>query len=302
MKIGVLLVHGIGIQGPDWAEGIIRALRDAVAQALPRVLGPAAPPVDAAVEFEPAYWEEILREREQTLERLLESARGATGSIGGLLRQLVWWLQHRESRFIADYLGDIIGYLHQEARKDIQQELCGALERMSRRLPGSEKRPLTVVAHSLGTVISSEYVWDRAKARGAAAGFDDAWRFDNFFTIGSPLALFSLRFGGPEAFGHPVALEHPRGRWVNLFDANDPVGMPLRPLNEAYARAVLEDVPVESGIYLLAHARYFTCPQVLAAIGRKVALDWAALNGRLAGQALEQRYAEYDQWIREQHA
>ena len=38
MKLGVVLVHGIGIQDPEWAEGIIRALRDAVAQAVPRVL------------------------------------------------------------------------------------------------------------------------------------------------------------------------------------------------------------------------------------------------------------------------
>jgi hypothetical protein len=155
---------------------------------------------------------------------------------------------------------------------------------------------VTFIAHSLGTVISSDYVWDRTKARRRTRrrGFHERLAFANFFTVGSPLALYSLRYGGPEAFNKPVRVEIPRGRWVNLYDRDDPVGMPLKPLNAAYRRAVWKDVHVESGPYLLAHGGYFSTPGTMAAISRKLALDWIEWNGLVPRARLAELDAAYD--------
>ena len=47
------------------------------------------------------------------------------------------------------------------------------------------------------------------------------------------------------------------GRWVNIFDEDDPVGMPLKVLNEAYNKVVHKDVLVNSGVYGISHTNYF---------------------------------------------
>ena len=111
------------------------------------------------------------------------------------------------------------------------------------------------------------------------------------------MALFSLRFGGPEAFSKPIRMETGRGRWMNLFDRDDPIGMPLKPLNEAYQRAVFNDVDVQAGLYLWSHLRYFTHSKVLELIADKLALDWIAHNGRLAAGELAALDAAYERTL-----
>jgi hypothetical protein len=126
------------------------------------------------------------------------------------------------------------------------------------------KAPLTIVAHSLGTVVSSDFVWDRTKPRkNRTTPFHPRLTFMNFFTLGSPLALFSLQHGGPEAFSQPIHVEHPDGRWINIRDRDDPVGMPLKSLNAEYHAAVHHDGEVDTGDYLLSHMGCFkngSCP------------------------------------------
>lgn len=301
MKCGVLLVHGLGIQGPDWAGPVIRRLRDSVSQAISRYLSPKdAVSADEVIEVEPAYWEDILRDREETLRKLLEAGPSLTPS--SLWRRLWHWLRRAEYHFVADSIGDIIGYLNPDTRAAIQEELANAINRLSQRMPKTpDKLPLTVLAHSLGTVISSEYIWDRAKLRleSGQEGFDAHFRFVNFFTVGSPLALFSLKFGGPEVFKKPVQVEDADGRWVNLFDPDDPVGMRLKPLNAVYQQAVLADVAVESGVYLQAHNGYFTRSRVLEVVARKLVLDWAAHNHFLSEEKIKELRDSYDRWVGE---
>ena len=298
MKLGVLLVHGIGIQGPDWADGIIRGLRDAVAQALAHEAAiQNLPPADDMVAMEPAYWEDILRDREETLRSLLETGEKVnSGAVGqGVWRQLWHWFQRKEYAFITDYLEDIIGYLHPETQKAIQEELSSALSRLVGRIP-TQNGPicLTLVSHSLGTVIASDYIWDTAKEKAR----QNQWLLENFFTVGSPLALFSLKFGSPEEFKKPIRVETEHGRWINIYDPDDPVGMPLRALNEAYAQSVHQDVRVDAGAYLVSHAHYFARSSTLRIVGRKLALDWLRLNWQLSQQEIASRYAAYDQWVK----
>lgn len=297
MKLAVLLVHGIGIKSPDWADSIIRGLRGALAEAVAFDAALANPPsADDMAVFEPVYWEDILRDREETLRALLETGEGSNlGDIGqGLWRRLWYWFRRKEYAFIADYLGDIIGYLHPETRKVIQEELSSAMSRLIHQIPSqNEAVSLTVLAHSLGSVIASDYFWDSSKDKPRHA----PWVLENLFTVGSPLALFSLKFGGPEEFKKPLRVETAHGRWINIYDPDDPVGMPLRALNEAYAQSVHRDVRVDAGAYLISHAHYFERSSTLRIIGRKLALDWLRLNGRLSQQEAGSRYAAYDHWV-----
>jgi hypothetical protein len=89
-------------------------------------------------------------------------------------------------------------------------------------------------------------------------------------------------------------METERGRWINLFDRDDPVGMPLRPLNPAYRKAVFRDVDVQAGLYLVSHLRYFTHSKVLELIAHKLALDWIACNHALPASELAALDAGYE--------
>ncbi len=110
--------------------------------------------------------------------------------------------------------------------------------------------------------------------------------------------LFSLRFGGPEAFTKPISVENPTGRWVNIVDEDDPVGMPLKVLNDAYNKVVLKDVIINSGVYGISHLGYFKqSSKALDIICQKLAIDWVALNQKLPQEKIDKLYQDYDQTV-----
>jgi hypothetical protein len=95
-------------------------------------------------------------------------------------------------------------------------------------------------------------------------------------------------------FTAPVMMEHPRGRWVNIYDKDDPIGMPLKTLNAAYDQAVLKDVQADAGDYLISHLGYFSQQEILGIMARKISLDWVAANHPLPADQIEQLYEAYD--------
>lgn len=303
MKIGVLLVHGIGVDDAAWAKPVAAGLELHVSKALAELLGPSDPvrPQDV-IDVEFAFWNDVVAESQAKLFAILSAARPKPKFQGNIIAAVKSWITDRLRRwefgFVAHSVADIISYQGKEPQKLIHAKVGQAVETLAARLAsGEEKAPLTIVSHSLGTVISSDFVWDRFKARKekGLTGFHDRLTFANFFTVGSPIALFSLKYGGPEAFKDPVRVEPAQGRWLNIFDKDDPVGMPLRVLNPAYKDAVHFDVRVDAGDYLSSHMRYFKGEATLRLISRKIALDWAALNRKLTAEQLKALYAAYDQ-------
>ncbi|MGE5279388.1 MAG: hypothetical protein ACM3L6_01415, partial [Deltaproteobacteria bacterium] len=139
---------------------------------------------------------------------------------------------------------------------------------------------------SLGTVIASDFIWD-CQFKGLMKPF----ALGNVFTMGSPIALFALRYGA-ELFNQPIEVKAP-GRWVNILDADDPIAYPLKPLNKEYDHAVLADREVSVGPLGVAHTRYWNAPVVHALIGRKLALDWLRADGRLDPYVLEHLSHQY---------
>ena len=101
--------------------------------------------------------------------------------------------------------------------------------------------------------------------------------FGWFYTLGSPLALWAQRhpdFGVPLTVPHPEFAEHhpdQRGEWVNVYDPDDVIASPLRPLSDAWAGAVREDRRVGVGPWWLgwtplAHPYYWNDRRVVTPI------------------------------------
>ncbi len=261
VDLAVVVVHGLGSQRPDYADG----LRERVSRRL-RKRG-----VDPdTIAWESIFWADLIEPRQRDY---LRRARQV-----GPLR----WLWLREQ--VVRGLGDAAAYrnldrptptyaaIHDRIRERISALYAGPL--------GSRPVPMVVLAHSLGSHIVSSYVWDTQRGRDtgadpAADPFERMQRLTGLITFGSPIPLFT--------FAHepvlPIAFPDPalppdlarRARWLNLYDPDDVMGYPLRPLSPQYAATVEADVRINVGGLLrswnpASHLGYWTDRQFVGPV------------------------------------
>lgn len=302
MKLAIILIHGIGPTKEGWAEDIIKELKKKTACQINKLLTDAkAPDINEILEVRSVYWKDVFKKREDELNEILDQQIHVREVKASILirigRILIKKFRELQNKIITDFIGDIIGYGNEAAQREVYDRIANALNEAAQKSAAvSGKIPLSIIAHSLGTVIVSDFIYNRRKERQikGETGFDSRFCLYNLFTVGSPIALFSLRFGRPAAFNKPIHVEADRGRWLNIYDTDDPIGMPLKPLNDAYAEAVFKDVKVEAGMYGLSHTKYFNNSKTLDMISYKIAMDWIALNKKLPQESTDKLYREYD--------
>lgn len=175
----------------------------------------AAPPVDPTARV---LYEQLVREaavKAGMPEELLTAQEGFSlpGGASGVLRRSLAWLAARtdlDALFMSAVLGDVARYL--DNRETRQAVLDAVLESVP------DSGGLTIVAHSLGTVVAMDLL----------TRLDTAVDVRLLVTAGSPLGLDTVyeRLLAPK-------LRRPErvGRWDNVWCPADPVtiGCPLRP-------------------------------------------------------------------------
>lgn len=321
MKVNVAIIHGIGRSKPGYANPLVEGISRQFAQYIRAVLKSNID-IKNELSFQEIVWDDILGENQDKLKKIFEQEfqrRKKIAQKGAWKRFLLFlicaslffflfkawcWriafmaialafsfgkkaLIPLRTTFAAESVSDIIGYRNKEA----YQAISGRIEKCLANFSTSQsKEPLTFISHSLGTVISSDFVYDRQKRNGELHRNLTLW---NFFTLGSPLALFSLQYG-PELFKSPIHLEDGRGKWINILDADDVIAYPLKPLNEEYGALVHTDMYVETGLLGVAHIHYWDNAKAHEIIGRKLALDWLAVNQKLTPEELNRRYIDFD--------
>ena len=288
-QLAVAFVHGIGDQDPHFSD-------EMAADILGRFAGYAkisrAAATDALV-FQPVYWAPVLAEKEKTLwGKLLD---------GGELD----FLSLR--RFMVNFAADAIAYQPMPGEAtvyaDIHACFADSLANLVKR--AGPDLPLVVIAHSLGTVIASNYFYDlqespkratqkrpdlvpkRVRAKIGKTPLERGETLAWLFTMGSPISLWSLRYEDP-LFGVPIqvpaaafAKSRPglRCGWINIFDEDDVIGYPLKGL---YPGAILEDKRVNAGNLLtswnpMSHDGYWTDGDVTDKIAEELAAFWKAI-------------------------
>jgi hypothetical protein len=274
-KVAVAIVHGIGTQGPDF----YRNMGDELKKRCRSVCG------DDIV-TEPVYWARVLQDTEDVLwQRMVGDERLDYGKI---------------RRLMIDLVADAMAYQptthDRKAYDGIHAEFAKSLSHLAE--DAGEKAPLCIIAHSLGTVIASNFIYDlqnphnipdTVKVKMKGTPLDRGETLTLFYTMGSPLALWSLRF---RDFGQPVTVPSPqltqhypglKGEWVNYYDRDDVIAFPLKVLNDAYQQAVTADTEVNVGGLLsswnpLAHMGYWTDRDILDPISRAIITTWKAVN------------------------
>lgn len=292
-KIAVAIIHGVGRQGPGFADAMVEELSKRYAKAR----GIQTEQTKNEIAFKPVYWAPVLGNREDTLWKQVQ--------LGGPLD----FISLR--KFMVNFVSDALAYQPLPTEKSIYEDVhavfARALKELADQAAGAgPDAPLCVIAHSLGTVIVSNYLYDLhvtlkpgstknlipqkvADVRGNTA-LENAETLAFLVTMGSPIALWSLRYENPD-FGIPIQVPTPLiqqrypglGGWKNFYDEDDVIGYPLKQLNAAYQSANLEDLQVNSGGIFsswnpLSHNGYWTDDDVTKPVTNYLVKMWRAAN------------------------
>ena len=263
-KLGVLFIHGMGAVPDDFAHDTIQELRE-------KISGRGLNRED--IVWQSVHWSPLLSPRESQLWVDLSAEHDLN------------WAKLR--KFFVNAFGSSTAY-HSRGRGDdfygrVHALVHQSLQELKLKLGGQDK-PLIVVAHSLGSVIISDYIWDRQKGKEAerfgGSRFERMETLSGLVTLGSNIPLFtltcdkivSIQFPPPEL---PESLKK-KARWLNLYDADDVLGWPLKALSRSYAEAVTEDLEVNVGNILTSwnpanHAGYWTDDSVIKPVAYLVA-------------------------------
>lgn len=294
-KLAVAIVHGVcekvgfsSRDSTDYAGGMARLLWLHFASALGH-RGSLSEKLEwgaTQLIIDTVHWEPILRREQDELWQKLEA--NALSDFMGLRQYLF--------RAIADSIGYHVTEVSTQNRwtyDSIHRCFSQTFARLAQKQQAGEKAPLCVIAHSLGCLISSNYIYDLQIERPSVAiGDSPLERGDTlalYYTLGNPMALWSLRH---RHFDRPVAVPSPQfmqfypnveGEWINFYDKEDLLSYPLKPLNEAYNRAVSAEKEVEAGNLFefwnpVSHTNYWEDEQVVRAIASSLAKVWRQVN------------------------
>jgi len=267
-KLGILVVHGMGSQGPGFAS----EFRNEVDRRLRQAGG-----LDTLVAWQPAWWSQLLEPHETALWDKLYADNDLD------------YIKLRQ--FMIHNFADALAYQRLGAAKSdyyrkIHESIREYLAQLRLAL-GNQDAPLIVVAHSLGSVILSNYIWDQQatkKQKRLVQGRDPFEKMEtltSFITFGSNLALFSLAHDPYTGFTFPPATLPPHlkpaAQWANFYDPDDVLGYPVGPLCPEYAgNPQIKDHPISVGGLLtswnpLSHGDYWTDDDFTEPVAKQIA-------------------------------
>ncbi|GLX67185.1 chemotaxis protein [Paenibacillus glycanilyticus] len=269
MKIAVAVIHGIGQSREDFYVDLAKKLSEHMA-----VVNP-----DVKLYVEGIYWGDIVNRLEARLWTRIQG------------KKLRWakWLRLRP--FFVNQLGEAIAYQavpreHDPTPDDyiydeIHRRFACCLQRLSE--DAGQDAPLCIISHSLGSIISSNFFYDlqngKLTSKAAEAIGENPSKLvrgetlTHFYTLGSPLAVWALRF---KDFGVPIEVPAAPfqglgiGEWVNFYDTDDVIAYPIKPLNDRYEKVVTADLEVQCPGFLswtpFSHRKYFETEAVITRI------------------------------------
>jgi hypothetical protein len=259
--IGIAVLHGIGSQQPDFADSFIELLCAELSRT-------GHDPEKFA--FQPVHWAEVLAPAER---KLLASAYE-----GGPMD----WNPVR--LFVFEALADAVAYrrghpkgwdAYHQIHWEVYRQLAILRDRLS-----DPAAPLIIIAHSLGSVIMSDHIWDEQKGEGFGRNaFTRCETLAGIITMGSTIPLFTLGLTEVRCIQFPPpslpADMRAAARWQNYYDRDDVLGYPLRTLSKSYAETVEADVELNAGNAVtswnpMSHNGYWTEPEFVRRAGEQV--------------------------------
>jgi len=196
--------------------------------------------------FHEIFWGDLVKDQQHSL---LEK----TNYNGDLT-----YLNLRE--LFVDFSGSALAY-RESMYEAIHSRVRESLSKMcTHRRIDPEQTPLVILAHSFGSVIMSDYIYDiqkrQAESNGKIDGISNLEQFRTLagvITFGSPMALFSLQDNN--AFDKTINIVgadlpekiKERVQWNNYYDKDDIIAYPLKGINDAYGELIHGDFEINVG-------------------------------------------------------
>lgn len=239
-KLGILILHGIGENAPDFADKMIVSMNKQI-----KSLG--FNPDQIA--YQPCCWDTIMQTKEKKLWDKIN-----------IYNDLKWAYIRK---FCVNALSDAVSYQesfnrHGGVYDAIHSYVSESLKELRDKLGScGDNKPLIVMAHSFGGYVISDYIWDRQHNYGLSDYIPDS-DFINMKTLigiitsGCNIPFFTV------AYDDVLAIDLPSkdstmsdyfnvSKWYNFYDKNDILGMPLKGLSDSYNKAVTEDIQISVG-------------------------------------------------------
>jgi len=283
-KIAVAIIHGAGSQGPDFADATIARISDRFQDHLQKD--------DKSIEdklvFKSVYWADILAKKEQRLWNTVIDDDGNLNYTGF-------------RKFIINFGADAVAYQPGADRREVYNRVHSTMASALTDLAAEAgpQAPLCIIGHSIGTVITHNYLFDLGEEMIAGTQIEDSTTLLEagktlvlLYMMGSPLALWSLRYDNYRAITFP-GLEVPhlypnlKPRWVSYYDKDDILAYPNRSLsqehNALWEQGLLEDIQVNVGGILsswnpLSHLEYWTSGLIIETIADDLFNAWQTIN------------------------
>ncbi|MCG8436382.1 MAG: hypothetical protein MJA83_20385 [Gammaproteobacteria bacterium] len=262
VKQAVIFIHGVGNQSAGYSNETVDLIESYTQKYLNKALEKQTVE-ETRIVYREVFWAPITARAQKNL-----WARMSRGHDLDLTKL---------RRFIIDFAGDALSYYKQNEKgvyEQIHNTIDAEIQLIFDEFP-EDQIEFTIVGHSLGSVVASNYLYDCS----------DKLTATNFFTLGSPIAIWLLNEGDVSKPNCPVQVQRPQGIWVNILDDEDIVGCPLRNVNRHYRKAVDKDVVTEIGgltkLGPLSHVGYWKDKYVINSIARKLAMDYLRINNNI---------------------
>jgi len=239
-ELAVLVIHGIGRQDENFAD----ELKEGVSAQLERL---GRDPESVA--WQTIFWDDILSPAQDAY---LESAFDSNE------------LRAKRTRsFLLSALGDAASYrqLPSGGRRGgaenityrrIHARISQSLTELYQQQLAARPVPLVGLAHSFGGHILSNYIWDaQRRPNRRLSAFERMNWLSGLVTFGCNIPLFTFACLDVIPIQFPPARLPARlkqhAQWLNLFDPDDLLAWPLKPINAAYAKVVSHDEEINVG-------------------------------------------------------
>jgi hypothetical protein len=285
-QLRLIFVHGISaeIVHGDYTTELCNLLRTKLTAN--GVLQPNATQeqIDAIVTFEYVNYSDVGQTEEDGVLAAYRQERGGLYSLPDDAIELIAYDRVRAQMITA--VSDCLVYESAKQRDEIRQRV---VDKITPYVGTGDA--VSIVGHSLGSVVSFDTAYFNSR-------HNDAWVKANFkptnlFTMGSPIALFSMEMddttGEQKPRYVPAAVDSPlaptgelqpnlaEGVWYNFLDAQDLIAYPLETLFTG--KFQVKDIRVETGLLpLAAHTGYWHNATVADRIAQRLKLDLARIR------------------------
>jgi hypothetical protein len=254
-KIGVLTIHGMGNQRPDYDSALKRNIYEHLGEDLV-----------AALRFKSIWYHGGFQDRQgKVWQEMLNSQNPLD--------------QHSLRKFFLYFFSDaatseIRPDEESSTYKRIQRTILREIDALRVELEDQDL-PIVIIAHSLGCQIISNYIWDAQQGIGiwknqAPTAFQQLATARLLITSGCNIPLFVSGLEKIEAIEKP----NPQFEWYNFYDRDDILGWPLRPLSKgfpnAYQQVVTEDREINIGWTPFSHSDYWEDPHFIKPVAKLI--------------------------------